>query len=676
MDTEKKQNQHRNRLIYESSPYLLQHADNPVDWYPWGREAFEKAHKQNKLVLISIGYAACHWCHVMEHESFSDPEVARIMNQNFVCIKVDREERPDVDSIYMDAVQIITGSGGWPLNCFALPDGRPVYGGTYFKKDQWKQLLRNLADTYHRTPGKLEQQANDIKEGVQNIQLMDTVTTIPEFRDKELKDRMETIQRFLDNEHGGVKGTPKFPMPVFYQYLLKYHFHTSDQSILDHVLFTLKKLEEGGIYDQLGGGFARYSTDNKWMVPHFEKMLYDNAQLVSLYSQAYLYTREEHLKDTVVETLDFMQREMMSEENLFYSSIDADNEEGEGAYYTWTRKEVDYILHSTSDIVGDYFGIESEGNYEGKNVLTKNMTLDDLADKYRLSVSKVKDIIQEGKRTLWERREKRSRPATDRKVITSWNALAVKAFIDGYRATGKGKYLRVALNSAEYLIGYQLQSDYRLSRIYIDGKSSVNGFLDDYAFLIDVLLDLYQITFDAKWVDWAYKLTEYAMRNFSDARSSLLNYISEPDEQLISNKTEVIDSVMPSCNSLFAKNLFVLGHYFYTDSYIERARKMLASANTMIPRNPLYFSNWLNLMLWFIHPPYEVAIVGRKSEEYRKRFETLYHPGMILAGGTHEGNLPILKDRFKLGKTQIYICQGQVCQKPLNNVDEAIQQIV
>ncbi|MGM0530373.1 MAG: thioredoxin domain-containing protein [Bacteroidota bacterium] len=676
MDSTKKRNKSTNRLIHESSPYLLQHADNPVDWHPWGEEAFEKARKENKLVLISIGYAACHWCHVMEYESFSDHEVARIMNQNYICIKVDREARPDVDSIYMDAVQIITGSGGWPLNCFALPDGRPIYGGTYFRKSQWKQVLMNLADTYRRTPNKLEIQANDIKEGVQNIQPMETVTTIPGFQKKELKERVDTTRRYLDNEFGGIKGTPKFPMAVFYQFLLKYHFHTGEKNLLEHVLFTMQKMEEGGIYDHLGGGFARYSTDKEWMMPHFEKMLYDNAQLAVLYSQAYLYTKQEHLKDTVTEILDFLQREMMSEENLFYSSIDADNEEGEGAYYTWSQEEVEFILHSTSDILSDYFGIQRDGNWKDKNVIAKSMSIDTLAEKYNLSHSRVKEIIQQGKEAMWEQREKRPRPDTDKKVITAWNALAIKAFIHGYRATGKGKYLRIALTSAEYLIGLQLHSDYRLERIYINGKSTVDAFLDDYAYLTEALLELYQITFDGKWIDWAYKLTEFVLRNFTHGRNQLLNYIAAPDKQLITNKIEVVDSVLPSSNSVYAKNLFILGHYLYIDSYIERARKMLAAANTMIPRNPLYFSNWLNLMIWYVYPPYEVSIVGRKSEEYRKRFINIYHPGLILAGGTHEGNLPILKDRVKLGKTQIYICQGEVCQKPLNNVDEAIKKIV
>ncbi|MFP4619790.1 MAG: thioredoxin domain-containing protein [Bacteroidales bacterium] len=675
MDTAKKQNHSTNRLIWESSPYLLQHADNPVDWYPWSEEAFEKAKKENKLVLISIGYSACHWCHVMEHESFSDREVAKIMNQNYVCIKVDREERPDVDSIYMDAVQIINGSGGWPLNCFALPDGRPVYGGTYFRKPQWQHLIINFAGTYRKNPGMLEQQAENIKKDVQNIQHLEPINIIPDYDENELKERMEKVYRQLDNEFGGIKGTPKFSMPVFYQFLLKYHFHTGDQSILEHVLFSLEKMSEGGIYDHLGGGFARYATDKKWQVPHFEKMLYDNAQLASLYSQAYLYTQKEHLKETVIETLDFLQREMMSEEHLFYSSIDADNEKGEGAYYTWTPKEIELVLHSKSAIVSDYFGIQPE-NGENKIVLAKSMNIAELAEKYNISPAKVKENIQEGKRSLWAQRKKRARPGVDKKTITAWNALAVKAFIDGYRATGKSRYLRIALNSAEHLIGYQMQSDYRLKRIYIEGESSVDAFLDDYTYLTEVMLELYQLTFDGKWVDWAYKLTNFVLRNFSQSRSSLLNYIAKPDKYLISNKIEVGDTVLPSSNSVMAKNLFVLGQYFFVDSYIERSAEMLASANSLISRNPLYFSNWLNLMLWYIYPPYEVAIIGRKAEEYRKRFENIYHPGIILAGGTHEGNLPILKNRFKLGKTQIYICQEKVCQKPLNDVEEAIKKIV
>jgi uncharacterized protein YyaL (SSP411 family) len=676
MSKTKNQSQHTNKLINELSPYLLQHANNPVEWHPWGEEAFEKARNENKLVLVSIGYAACHWCHVMEKESFSDPEVADIMNKHYVCIKVDREERPDIDSIYMDAVQLLTGHGGWPLNCFTLPDGRPIFGGTYYKPSQWKELLTRLYDIFRDEPEKLEEQAGEIVNGIKKIHITEDVKSIVPFQEQDLKELVQTIKKQFDEENGGLKGSPKFPLPALYQFLLKYQFHTRDKKILEHILITLRKMKSGGLYDHLGGGFSRYTTDEQWLIPHFEKMLYDNALLASLYSQVYLHTKEEHLKETLTETLDFMAEELMSEENLFYSSIDADSKDGEGAYYTWSQEEINFIFSSNSIIISDYFGISGEPHLNGKYVLHISKNIPELAEKYNMDEEKVRDTIQKGKQYLLTKRDKREKPAIDKKIITSWNALAIQAFINGYKATGKGKYLRIALNSAENIIGQQLQSDYRLKRIYINNQSSVNAFLDDYAYLVETLLELYQLTFDAKWADWAYKITEFSLRNFSENQKNLLNYIANPDKQLISNKTEVIDSVLPSANSVFAKNLFILGQLFYTDFYIERARKMISAVKNTLKRNPIFFYNWLNLMVWHVYPPYEVSIVGRKSEEYRKRFEKLYHPGIILAGGTHEGNLPILKDRFKLGKTQIYICRGRVCDKPINNVEEAIQKIV
>lgn len=677
MDTGEVQNTDRNKLANELSPYLLQHADNPVDWHPWSDEAFEKAEQENKLVLISIGYSACHWCHVMERESFSDPEVASMMNKYFVSIKVDREERPDIDSIYLDAVQLITGTGGWPLNCFTLPNGIPIFGGTYFNKSQWLHVINTLAEFYREDPSKIEYQAQELKEKIQTFHKMDPVKSFTAFEKEDLTRLIDKIKDQLDHENGGLKGAPKFPMPVLYQFLLNYQFHTGDSEILDHILLTLNKMKDGGIYDQIGGGFARYATDEEWEVPHFEKMLYDNALLASLYSQSYLYTKQEHLKQTVIETLDFIMREMMSDQYLFYSSIDADNEQGEGAFYTWEQMEIEFILHNNADLISDYFGLHNgQKKNQQKQTLLRNKDISSLAVKYNLSEDKVKTIIQEAKQKLFAKREKRPKPHIDKKIVTGWNALVIKAFLDGYRATGKNQYIRIALNSAENLIGIQLQNDYKLNRILINGQSSVNGFLDDYALLADVMLELYQLTFDAKWVDWAFKLSDYVIKNFSDQTNDLFLYASLQNNKLISNKNEIIDTVMPSPNSVIAKNLFVLGQYYNTDAYKNRSRRMIANVQSMLARNPFYFSQWLNLMLWFIYPPYEISIVGKKADEYKKRFDNLYHPGIILAGGTHEGNLPILKDRFKLGKTQIHICQEKVCQKPLSNVDEAMQKIV
>jgi len=665
-----------NHLAGQTSPYLQQHARNPVDWYPWGDKPFEKAREENKLVLISIGYAACHWCHVMEEECFSDPEVARLMNEHYVCIKVDREQRPDIDHYYMEAVQAITGSGGWPLNCFALPDGKPVLGGTYFPKAQWMELLRKLADAYGHDPARIENQSRDIQNDIDRMQISESLQTLEQFDPGMLEENFNRIWQLLDMEEGGVKGTPKFPMPVLHEFLLKYYFETGNQQVLDYITLTLRKMREGGIYDQLAGGFARYSTDDRWFVPHFEKMLYDNAQLASLYSRVYLQTGRELFLNTSTEILDFLKREMMSEKYLFFSSIDADSEGSEGKYYTWDKYEIDLTLYNEADIFSDSFGVKERGNWEGVNILTINSDIPQLARKYNQAESRIQEIIKKGKELLLKKRQKRTPPPVDRKAIVSWNALTIKAFIHGYKASGKRDYLRIALNAAEALISRQLESDYRLNRIYHKDESAVDAFLDDYAFLGDALIELYQITFDDKWLDWAAKMTEYALRQFSDSGNALLNFSRKTDSRLSTNKKELIDAVLPSSNAVFARNLFILGQLFASEAYIDRARKMLASANAIISRNPAYFGQWLDLMIWFVYPPYEVAIVGRKAEEYRSRFERIYHPGVILAGGTHEGNLPILKNRFKLGKTQIYICQGRVCQEPLSNVEEALQKIV
>ena len=671
-----KNTQKSNRLINQTSRYLLQHANNPVDWYPWGEEAFEKARDEKKLVLISIGYSSCHWCHVMEKEAFTDLEVARVMNEHFVNIKVDREERPDVDHIYMDAVQILTGSGGWPLNCFALPDGKPVYGGTYFPKSQWLEVLTSLATTYRNEPEKVIDQAEKISQGVSELQfsILGRENT-NEFREDKLKNYISSIKKDLDPNYGGTKGAPKFPLPALHQTLLKYHFYSKEEETQNYLLLTLKNMASGGIYDHLEGGFARYSTDKEWKVPHFEKMLYDNAQLASLYSQSYLLYKDENLKETAIDILNFLKDQMLSSQNLFFSSFDADSEGKEGEYYTWLKQEFEDIFLRDSSLLMDYFGITKEGDVDGKNVLRIDKSIDALSKTYSIPEERISQVISEGKQQLLQKRKKRNAPELDNKVIVSWNALAIKAFINGYRATQKREFLRIALESAESLVSHQLQKDYRLNRIYSEGDSSVNGFLDDYAFLTDTLIQLYQVTFDAKWIDWAMKITEYVMKHFQSSNSNLFQYTSNLDESLIAPKMEIMDSVLPSSNAVMAKNLFILGQFFYSDAYINQARKMLGEVEPVIHRNPIYFGHWIDLMVWFVFPPYEISIVGRKAEEYKERFMHLYHPGIILAGGTHEGNIPILRNRFKLGQTQIYICQGRVCKKPFKNVDEALKMI-
>ncbi len=476
--------QQPNRLIDETSPYLLQHAFNPVDWHAWNAVTLEKAKIQNKLILVSVGYSACHWCHVMAHESFEDEEVAKIMNENFICIKVDREERPDVDQIYMDAVQLISGRGGWPLNCFALPDGRPFWGGTYFPKEQWKEILNSIIQLYSTQREKLLQQASEITEGIKRNDFINPDAGTSGF-DKEMTDDM--VQHFsarFDNLEGGSKGAPKFPMPNNLLFLLRYYSQSRKPEFLAHVELTLKKMAAGGIYDQIGGGFARYSVDEHWHIPHFEKMLYDNAQLVSLYSEAYKLTKDEQYKDIIIETLEFVKRELTSPEGGFYSSLDADSEGVEGKYYVWEKNELEDLLGQNAPIIIDYFGIDQDAYWEnGKNVLIKAVTISQLAEKYNKPEEVVRNLISESREKLLSKRSERARPDLDDKILTSWNGLMVKGYVDAYLATGKNEYLECAVKNANFLLKNMNTPNGGLYRSYKEGKSTVIGFLEDYAFV-------------------------------------------------------------------------------------------------------------------------------------------------------------------------------------------------
>ena len=429
-----------NQLIHETSPYLLQHAHNPVNWYPWGKEALDKAQKENKLIIVSIGYAACHWCHVMEHESFENEEVAKYMNDNFVAIKVDREERPDIDQVYMNAVQLLTGSGGWPLNCIALPDGRPIYGGTYFPKIQWINMLTQVSDFVKQNPDKAEQQAKSLTQGVQSSEMIYLNTEEAKFTTDDLNSIFTTWKSNIDFKNGGYNRAPKFPLPAGYQFLLHYNYITEDADALKAVTTTLNKMADGGIYDQIGGGFSRYSTDAYWKVPHFEKMLYDNAQLVSLYSSAYQKTKDPKYKIIVTETLDFIQRELTSKEGGFYSSLDADSEGEEGKFYVWTKSELQKALGNKADLIIDYYNVTEKGNWENsQNILFKSATDKKIADKYNITERELTKRVLEAKKILLKERKKRIRPGLDDKILTSWNALMLKAYIDAYRVFDNNK---------------------------------------------------------------------------------------------------------------------------------------------------------------------------------------------------------------------------------------------
>ncbi len=670
-----KKYKYTNHLIHQTSPYLLQHAHNPVDWYPWGDEALEKAKKENKLLIISIGYAACHWCHVMEHQSFEDEQVAEYMNAHFVAIKVDREERPDIDQVYMNAVQLLTGSGGWPLNCIALPDGRPIYGGTYFSKEQWLDMLHQLVRFATENPAKTEKQAQALTQGVQAKEGLYSNTEKSDFKVEDLDAVFSSLIKQIDFKEGGTKGAPKFPLPVAYQFLLNYQFYNHHIEALKAVNITLDKMADGGIYDQLGGGFSRYSTDALWKVPHFEKMLYDNAQLISLYSSAYQQSKKPRYKEVVFESLDFIKRELTSPESGFYSSLDADSDGEEGKYYVWKKSEFDALLGENSNRIAAYFQLSEQGNWEHKNILYRKESKKEMASKYGLSEDEFSSILEKSKMTLLKAREKRIHPALDDKILTAWNALMLKAYADAYRVFGREEDLESALASARFINTKLKDQNNRLYRNYKEGKATINAFLDDYAFSIEAFIALYQATFDEIYLREAKALTEYTLAHFYNTKTGMFYYTSDVDPALIARKLEISDNVIPSSNSVMAKNMFVLGAYLYRDDYIEKARIMLNNVKENLVQGGLYYANWDILMTWFVYPPYEVAIVGDDFRAKRKEMEAHFLPNVFLSGGEREGSLLLLRDKLIPNQTTIYVCRDKVCQRPVKDVEEALKQI-
>lgn len=654
-----------NKLINESSPYLLQHAHNPVNWFPWGEEALEKARIENKLLIISIGYAACHWCHVMEEESFEEEAVAKFMNDNFVAIKVDREERPDIDRIYMDAVQLLSGRGGWPLNAVALPDGRPIYGGTYFPKENWLSVLSQVHTYVKDNPQKAEEQAEALILGVQKREIIKKNTDRSSFSIEDLDSIFKIWEPGIDMVNGGQKGAPKFPMPSGFQFLLHYNFLTENAQVLDSVHHSLVQMANGGIYDQVGGGFARYSVDEKWRVPHFEKMLYDNAQLVSLYSRAYQQNQNPLYETVVKETLAFIHRELTSPDGMFYSSLDADSDGEEGAFYVWSKKELEKTLRPGAEDIISYYNVTESGNWEnGKNILFVNNG-DGQPPK-----------LSEAKEKLLKEREKRNRPPLDDKILTSWNALMIKAYVDAYRVFDDDEYLKRAEKAATFLLGNLQSDDLRLYRNFKNGNPCINAFLDDYAFTMEALISLYEATFDEMWLISAEDMLSYVLEHFFNSENGMFFYTSDQDPELIARKMEIIDNVIYSSNSQMAKNLYKLGHYFYNDDFIAKAETLMNNVKKSALHGSLYFANWDILMAWFASKPYEVAILGENFEQIRKELDKYYLPNVFLSGGRSEGSLELLKYKLIDNQTTIYVCRDKSCRQPVTVFEEALNQIL
>ncbi|MBT8379875.1 MAG: thioredoxin domain-containing protein [Ignavibacteria bacterium] len=663
-----------NKLANESSPYLLQHANNPVNWYPWGNEALQKAKEENKLIIISIGYAACHWCHVMEHESFEDTSVAQVMNDFYVSIKVDREERPDIDQIYMDAAYLITGRGGWPLNIIALPNGKPVYAGTYFRKEDWLKILTYFKDLYQDEPEKFNEQADKLTDALNSIKIPDVSVDDSIFSINEIKKAFEGITNLIDFVNGGTRGAPKFPMPDIYEFLLQYYFHTKDNNALEAVKITLDKIANGGIYDHIGGGFARYSTDDIWKVPHFEKMLYDNAQLVSLYSNAYKVTGNKHYKNVVYETLDYIKREMTDESGGFYSSLDADSEGEEGKFYVWKRKEVIDLLGSNAELFCEYYNISETGNWEGKNIPFITIDKSQLLKKHNLKEVEFDKIIFESKKVLFEERSKRIRPGLDDKILTSWNALMIAGYTDAYNTFGEEEYLVAAISNGEFFLNNMMDKDGKLDRNYKNGKSTINAFLDDYAYTIEAFIYLYESTFDEKWIYSAKKLADYAIEHFADKKSGMFFFTSDIDDPLITRRIDFSDNVTPSSNSSMVAGLQKLSKYFYSNGYEEITATLIKIMKEPSLKNPAFNSYWLTSAIRQAYPFYEIGIVGNESIVKRKEIAKEYLPNISLFGTNEKATLEILNDRFVEGKTLIYVCENRVCQLPVEQVSEALSQ--
>jgi hypothetical protein len=668
----------KNHLAGSTSPYLLQHADNPVHWYPWCDTAFQKARQQNKLVILSIGYSACHWCHVMEHESFEDSAVAALMNEHYVAIKVDREQRPDVDQIYMDAVQAMTGSGGWPLNVVLLPDGRPVWGGTYFPKQQWMSYLQRIAQIWQQSPEEFRKQADKLTE---HIQQLDTIPT-PEdkagrIEPEELANYMEKWKAALDMKHGGTSGAPKFPTPSNKRFLLRYGHFTGDEKVQQNIETTLRKMAWGGLYDHIGGGFARYSTDAEWHVPHFEKMLYDNGQLVSLYSEAYQWRQKPLYKQVVYETLAFVERELSNGEGAFYSALNADSEGEEGKYYVWTEEEIEAVLtEPETKLVKLYYDTKKDGNWEhDKNVFIRRREKAEVADILDIDEQTLADRLQSARQKLFERRQQRVRPSMDDKVLTSWNAMMARGYVDAYRVWGQERFLQQARATVDFLLTRMREGD-RLYRSYKDGQLQINGYLDDYAFTIDALIALYQATFEQRYLAEARELTEYVKTHFEDPQNNMFFYTSDEDPELIARKKETQDNVIPSSNAMMAHNLLTLGQLYDIEAYRVQAREMLMRMQQMLEKAPHGFAKWGQLALRFIHPDYEVAITGPAALQKRDAWDDHYVPNALLLGTTNgEEPLPLLKQKYQAGQTTIYVCQDKTCQLPTPDVEQAVAQV-
>ena len=688
-----------NRLFLESSPYLMQHAHNPVNWYPWGDEAFKTAKEKGLPILMSIGYSTCHWCHVMEEESFEDIEIATYLNENYIAIKVDREERPDVDAIYMSAVQAITGQGGWPMTVWLTTDRKPFYGGTYFPARDGDRgaptgfltLLGKVKESYDQKPDLIRQTSTDLAEAIQKMlapEKGDAKPMEPVLRTAvvQLKDRYDKI-------NGGVRGAPKFPSSMPVRLLLRYYRRTLDKTVLEMAEQTLFKMAAGGIYDQVGGGFHRYATDEKWLVPHFEKMLYDNALLVMAYLEGFQVTGHKEFQQVVDETLLYIKRDMTAPDGGFYSATDADSltqdgESEEGYYFTWTKKELEAVLgKKNADVVGRYFGVTRSGNFEGRNILNIKLSAAIVAQDLKISEDALSGIISDAKLKLYTQRNRRPVPLRDEKILTAWNGLMISAFARSGLVLGNPDYIRTAKNAANFILN-NLYKDKQLFRSYKDGKARHNGYLDDYAFFIASLLDLFEADPDPYWFESAVALEKFMSDHFEDKTDGGYFMTADNHENLIAREKPGYDGAVPSGNAIAVMNLFRLYEFTTNDDYRKRALETLTAFSRLFEFNPLSVSEMLPALDYSLDSPKEIVIVSSKekpmgNETFLKAFQKIYLPNRILIqmeDGEHGEKLgallPVAKGKTTIeGKSVAYICENGACRLPALTVDDFVEQL-
>lgn len=681
--------QFTNHLIQETSPYLLQHAHNPVNWYPWGKEALDKAAAENKVILVSIGYSACHWCHVMERESFEDEATATIMNENFVNIKIDREERPDLDHIYMDAVQAISGSGGWPLNVFLTPEAKPFFGGTYFppvkafNRPSWSDVLHGISQSWKEKRNEIEAQAENLTDHLKQSNNFIQKGSGIDFNDAPLiaagqfAEMFSAIMKTADKEWGGFGKAPKFPQTFTIQFLLRYHYFTGSDDALQQALLSIDKMLDGGIHDHVGGGFARYSTDREWLAPHFEKMLYDNALLINILCDAFQLTGKKRYEDAIRKTISFVTNELMSGEGGFYAALDADSEGEEGKFYVWQKEEVDALLGEDSDLFCDFFDISEQGNWEHKNIPRILTSVEEFVKLNNLDQDEFEKLISSGLQKLYAARAARVRPGLDDKIILGWNGLMVDAIAKSAIVLQDDHYKSTAKSTFDFLLSrFGTPNTNALMHTYKNNEARYPAFLDDYAYVIAASLRLYQVDFDPRYLELARSHAQYVIENFSDEDLLFFYFTNKDQDDVIVRKKEVYDGAVPSGNSIMASNLQYLAVYLDQPAWAQRSQQMLDALSAAIIKYPGSFGIWAALLLDNAIGMNEVAIVGSNAESLAREVQLTFIPNLVLMTSKEENSqYPLLANKPHTGADQVYLCRNYSCLAPFNNTSKLITQI-